>query len=136
LLGLVSKALEAAWMVMKLTDQEAATLKHAQPGHALVLCRTLPKAVRASITIRASAQEEWINSTTPAELAERNRERRAHQLTVALAPTQRTRSRPSAPPRRCSVRRCAPQISSTISSPTTTHPSRFSQGGADHDAHF
>ena len=119
LLGLVSKALEAARTVMKLTDREAATLEHAQPGQALVLCRTLPRAVRLFLTIRASAEEEWINSTTPAELAERNRERRAQQPPAAAAtpPTQRPRSPHSAPRRRRSAPRSGPQISSTTSSP-------------------
>jgi hypothetical protein len=137
LLGLVSKALEAARTVMKLTDREAATLEHAQPGQALVLCRTLPKAVRLFLT---SAPARRRSGSTARRLPSSPSATASGALSChqprPLPPIQRPCSSRSAPRPRRSARRSAPQISSTSSSPTTTHLSRFSQGGADHEAHF
>jgi hypothetical protein len=72
LLAMDSVALETASEAFALTPRERACLQTAAPGEALILCA----GARQFVHVVASDHERQLYSTTPAELAERNRRRR------------------------------------------------------------
>src|SRR5919202_909808 len=72
LLALDGAALQVATDGFGLTPREAGLLQMAAPGEALILSA----GQRAFVEIVATAQERQLASTTPAELAARNRRRR------------------------------------------------------------
>jgi hypothetical protein len=72
LLAMDTVALETAAEAFALTPRERACLQTATPGLALILCA----GTRQFVHVVASNYERQLYSTTPAELAERNRRRR------------------------------------------------------------